>query len=271
MPPSKPPATAPPRGRREHRKHVTRRELLAAGRRLFGEQGLYESRIEDLSRHAGVAKGTLYGYFANKEELVEAVVSSGFNELLGHAHRQAQGARTHAEAVARLAEAHLTFFEQNPDLMRLFHQVRGLLKFARPEGLRLRRVLANYLTGLAHVLALHHPAGRRAERELFATATLLFGAVSGIASTRASLAEPASRASRLRPTARAVVALVLAFEEPDTRRPDGDGAGPRDDGARPAKSATRAPATTRGGPRRGGGTRPAVAARTATRARKEKA
>ncbi|HUK63923.1 MAG TPA: helix-turn-helix domain-containing protein, partial [Dongiaceae bacterium] len=50
----------PPSGRREHRKHATRRELLIAGRRLFAERGLYDSRIEDLSRQAGIAKGTLY-------------------------------------------------------------------------------------------------------------------------------------------------------------------------------------------------------------------
>ena len=54
---SRPAGSTRPRGRREHRKRVTRRELLVAGRKLFGDEGLYESRIEDLTRHAGIAKG----------------------------------------------------------------------------------------------------------------------------------------------------------------------------------------------------------------------
>lgn len=239
-------AAAPLRGRREHRKNVTRRELLAAGRRLFGEKGLYESRIEDLTRYAGIAKGTLYGYFANKKELIEAVVTSGLGELLGHAHREAQDARTHAEVVARLAEAHLAFFEDNPDLMRIFHQVRGLLKFNRPEGLPLRRALTKYLEGLAHVLALRRPVSRGREGENIEAAILLFGAVSGISSTRASLAKSAPRPVRSRATIRALVALILAFEN----RADDRTAGAVLEGVAAARTSA---APRRSTPTRGGG------------------
>lgn len=200
-----------PSGRREHKKHVTRRELLAAGRRLFGEKGLYESSIEDLSRLAGVAKGTLYGYFASKEELVEAVVTSGFSELLGHSQHAVQCAETYADVVTRLAEAHLEFFAANPDLMRVFHQVRGLLKFRRPEGVRLRSVLARHLAGIEQLLAIHYPARHPGQGELRETASLLFGAVSGIVSTRASLAG-SNRGGRMpRQTVRAIAALVVTF------------------------------------------------------------
>jgi AcrR family transcriptional regulator len=199
-------------GRRLYRKQTTRRELLAAGRRLFGEQGLYESRIEDLARHAGIAKGTLYGYFADKDELIEAVVSAGLSELLGHVHREAQEAHTHPEVLARVASAHLAFFEENPDLMRIFHQVRGLLKFRRPGDSSLRRALMNYLASLGHVLALHAAPRSGSKRRCFAMATILFGTVSGIASMRASLAESDLVGDQSRAITRGVVALVSIFE-----------------------------------------------------------
>lgn len=205
------PGAAPRRGRREHRKILTRRELLAAGRKLFGEQGLYDSRIEDLSRHAGIAKGTLYGYFANKEALMASVVTSAFGELLGEARLAARGARTYPELLARVAQAHLEFFAENPDLMRIFHQVRGVLKFKRPEAIALRPALATYLAGLGRVLEQSAPA-RRGEHDPLDSATVLFGAVSGIASTRAALGSPGLRAARSGPTVRALVALVLAHE-----------------------------------------------------------
>ena len=204
--------SAVPEGARERRRHITRRDLLAAGRRLFGEQGLYESRIEDLTRRAGIAKGTLYGYFASKQELIEAVVSSGLSELLGQTHREAQEARTHPEVVARVAEAHLAFFEENPDLMRIFHQVRGLLKFRRVEGRRLERILAKYLMGLAQILALRRGTAPGDASANLDTAVLLFGAVSGIASTRASLSDASPSEGRSRATIRGLVGLVLGFE-----------------------------------------------------------
>lgn len=175
------------RGRREQRKHLTRRELLAAGRRLFADKGLYESRIEDLSRHAGIAKGTLYGYFRNKSELIEAVVSNGFSELLGRVHRDVQGASSRDEAVTRTAAAHLSFFDENPDLMRVFHQVRGLLKFDHGEHRALRGVLVSHLRGLAHVLSLVPARGRASTATDLQVVTFLFGAVSGVASLRATV------------------------------------------------------------------------------------
>ena len=206
-------APAAPADRREHRKRVTRRDLLVAGRRLFGERGLHEARIEDLSRHAGIAKGTFYGYFANREELIEAVVAAGLAQLLEHVRRRARGARGQTEVLARAADAHLAFFAANPDLMRIFHQVRGLLKFERPEAPRLRLLLAGYVGHLAGVLAQGRPPSAGDRRRSREAAQLLFGAVSGIASVRASLAGALPRHARSPATIRALVALVLAHEE----------------------------------------------------------
>jgi len=235
------PAPLPGRGRRERRKHLTRRDLLAAGRSLFGEQGLYDSRIEDLARHAGVAKGTLYGYFENKEQLMEAVVTTGFAELLGHVQRRTGTVGTRTEVIERVVVAHLEFFSENPDLMRIFHQVRGMLKFERPDGLPLRRALEHYLGGIADVLAPGRTNGR-ARREALETATLLFGAISGVSSTHAALLGPDARGGRPRAVVRALASLVPAFEGPDGARgtaPPANGA-PTSRPARPPRG--RAPA-----------------------------
>ena len=206
------PPAAPPPGRREHRKRVTRRDLLAAGRRLFGEKGLYEARIEDLSRQAGIAKGTLYGYFADKDELLEAVVAAGLDDLLERVRRRARGARGRDELLARAAEAHLAFFAGDPDLARILHQVRGLLQFDRPEGPRLRRHLQGYVDRLTGLLARRSPPGAAGRRRAGA-AELLFGAVSGIASVRAGLDGSPRRDPRTPATAQALVALVRAYED----------------------------------------------------------
>ncbi len=208
MPPIRPAAAAAPPGRREQRKHVTRRELIAAGRRLFGEQGLYESRIEDLARRAGIAKGTLYGYFESKEALVLAVVTEGFAELLGRVRTSVAGARTARERVRAVAAAHLEFFAAQPDLMRILHQVRGLLKFERPEWGPLRDALGHHVAATALLLAGSLDGRRRPTRAELERAELLFGAVSGVTSVRAALGGVYGRAARAAATVDALERML---------------------------------------------------------------
>src|SRR6185436_19045993 len=59
------------------RKEARPEEITAAALDLFVERGYANTRLEDVATLAGVSKGTLYLYFANKEELFKAVVREG--------------------------------------------------------------------------------------------------------------------------------------------------------------------------------------------------
>ena len=69
------PAKSEPRWAR--RKHARPEEITAAALELFVERGYAGTRLEDVAASAGISKGTLYLYFANKEELFKAVVREG--------------------------------------------------------------------------------------------------------------------------------------------------------------------------------------------------
>ncbi|KWR90180.1 TetR/AcrR family transcriptional regulator [Cupriavidus sp. IDO] len=56
------------------RKAARPQELVAAALELFVERGYAATRLEDVAAAAGVSKGTVYLYFANKEELFKTVV-----------------------------------------------------------------------------------------------------------------------------------------------------------------------------------------------------
>lgn len=58
----------------ERRKDARPGELLEAALALFVEKGFAATRVEEVAKHAGVSKGTLFLYFASKEELFKAVV-----------------------------------------------------------------------------------------------------------------------------------------------------------------------------------------------------
>jgi len=50
------------------------REICAAALAVFAEKGFAAARLDEIARRAGVSKGTLYLYFADKEALFRAVV-----------------------------------------------------------------------------------------------------------------------------------------------------------------------------------------------------
>ncbi len=170
---------AKPAGRRERKKTLTRREILAAGRKLFSEKGLYECRVEEITERADIGKGTLYQYFRSKEELVFAVVQMGFADVAQRTTERTGRVASFEEIVSAIVESHLAFFAENPDLLKILHQVRGILKFNRPEWRPLRGILEGHLEELATDLRRGVPnrgLSRPRAREL---ANLLFGSVSG--------------------------------------------------------------------------------------------
>jgi AcrR family transcriptional regulator len=88
QPPSPDPAAKPAakprlRGPRwERRKDSRPSELLEAALEIFVERGFAAARLEDVASKAGVSKGTLYLYYANKEELFKAVVRRSIAPLI---------------------------------------------------------------------------------------------------------------------------------------------------------------------------------------------
>ena len=72
-----------PRWRR--RKQARPQEIVQAALDLFVEKGYAATRAEEVALRAGVSKGTVYLYFANKQELFEAVVCESLLPILAEA------------------------------------------------------------------------------------------------------------------------------------------------------------------------------------------
>jgi AcrR family transcriptional regulator len=49
-------------------------EIVSAALQLFVERGFSATRLDDVAKHSGISKGTLYLYFDSKEALLRAVV-----------------------------------------------------------------------------------------------------------------------------------------------------------------------------------------------------
>ncbi len=69
--------TASSEPRWQRRKDARPAELLSAALEIFTERGFAGTRLDAVAARAGVSKGTLYLYYANKEDLFKAVVRVG--------------------------------------------------------------------------------------------------------------------------------------------------------------------------------------------------
>jgi AcrR family transcriptional regulator len=80
-------STASGRPPRRRRKEARPAELIRAGLEEFAVNGFAGTRLEDVARRAGVVKGTIYRYFADKEALflaaVRMEVTPVFSEITG--------------------------------------------------------------------------------------------------------------------------------------------------------------------------------------------
>ncbi|MCU1648421.1 MAG: putative HTH-type transcriptional regulator YdgC [Nocardia sp.] len=114
------PGRVAPRTRRGER---TRTALIAAAREVFERDGYLDARIADISKTAGMASGSFYTYFDNKEEVFAALVEQVQEEML-HPHVRARSGITDVRALIEAANRdYLLSYKRNARLMALFEQV----------------------------------------------------------------------------------------------------------------------------------------------------
>ncbi|NKN35479.1 TetR/AcrR family transcriptional regulator [Agrobacterium sp. a22-2] len=70
------------KSRRRRDPQERRAEILAAALNLFSERGFAATRIEDVAARAGIAKGTVYLHFPDKEALFTSLASGMASPIL---------------------------------------------------------------------------------------------------------------------------------------------------------------------------------------------
>jgi len=68
--------------KRAEQRAARREVILAAALDEFAERGFAGARLDDVARRAGVAKGTIYLYFRDKEELFQELVRSALGPFV---------------------------------------------------------------------------------------------------------------------------------------------------------------------------------------------
>lgn len=114
--------TTPPRkrGRSDEEQKARRREaILAQAARVFAERGYQGTDVQAVADAAGVAKGTIYLYFASKEDLFLAAVDQGMKDLRAFVDNAVEGIDDGLEMIGKAIFAYLQFFKERPEQVEL--------------------------------------------------------------------------------------------------------------------------------------------------------
>jgi AcrR family transcriptional regulator len=146
------PAAGQPASLRAEQVAQTRTALIAAGRRLFGDNGFRATSVEDLAREARVTTGALYHHFPTKTALFEAVFVQAHIDLLTSSTDAAQGATDGLDELVVGFDAFLDGVMQ-PDVQRILildgPAVLGLARFTELDEHYAHAAIVHALTAAA--------------------------------------------------------------------------------------------------------------------------
>jgi AcrR family transcriptional regulator len=86
---------------RRRRKEDRPPEIVRAALAEFAEKGFAATKLDDVARRAGISKGTIYLYFADKDALFEAVVRETIGPVLDRVQHLSEAPPSSMEALVR--------------------------------------------------------------------------------------------------------------------------------------------------------------------------
>ena len=112
----------------EKRKRKRRLEIVPIATRLFARLGYNECEMERVANELQIAKGTLYLYFAGKQDLFFACVDQGMQELQSALDLAIGDDADPFRCSAKSIWAFLQFFDTHPEQIELLIQERAIFR-----------------------------------------------------------------------------------------------------------------------------------------------
>jgi len=97
-----------------------RRRILEAAVHVFARKGYFAARVADVAKKAGVADGTIYLYFRNKEDILVRLFDEVMSEHVQGAREALHALPTVEDRLLAIAERHLAVLGGNRDLAAVF-------------------------------------------------------------------------------------------------------------------------------------------------------
>ena len=96
-----------------------RNQIHRAALSVFARRGFHDTTVAEIARKAGVAKGTIYLYFASKADSLIEVFRRYLDEILDFVDGLLDSALTAPDILAAFVEKQKALLQQEPNLIRI--------------------------------------------------------------------------------------------------------------------------------------------------------
>ena len=101
--------------------------ILEAAVKVFARQGFYQSTVAQIAKEAGVADGTIYLYFKNKDDILVHFFHYKTKQVFERFRTEVDNAESSLDKLRNLIRRHLSEFQQDRDMAVLYqvgtHQI----------------------------------------------------------------------------------------------------------------------------------------------------
>ncbi len=97
------------------KRNIKENSIITAAEKVFTEQGFANTKMEDVAKELGISKGTIYFYFASKENLYMAITYRAFQALIDRFYESVEASKDEdgVEGVMGLMRTFMLFSESN--------------------------------------------------------------------------------------------------------------------------------------------------------------
>lgn len=141
-----------PQGKRERTKAANRDEIRAAAIHAFTELGYGATTVRDIVRRTGLASGTFYNYYADKQAILSELVGEHVAEAGARMAEARATATTPREAIERGTVAYFRLLMESPELLAMYRRNAGTIR-AYASGAIVDEIIDSLRADLERLLA----------------------------------------------------------------------------------------------------------------------
>lgn len=114
------------------KKNKKKEIIINAAIKVFAGKGFFNSKVADVAKEAGVADGTIYLYFKNKDDLLISLFETKMEEILIRFNRILQQDIPPPEKLEQFIQLHFQLIQEDQDLAEVFQvELRQSSKFLK--------------------------------------------------------------------------------------------------------------------------------------------
>ncbi|WP_416827609.1 TetR/AcrR family transcriptional regulator [Ectobacillus polymachus] len=155
-------------------------QIIDAAVIVIAENGYHQSQVSKIAKQAGVADGTIYLYFKNKEDILISLFQEKMGNFIEKIFERTEGIGSAKEKLLMLIETHFTLLSENHHLAIVTQlELRQTNKALRAK---INDVLKGYFQSIDDILQLGISRQEfRSDLDIRVTRQMIFGTIDEVA------------------------------------------------------------------------------------------